>query len=64
MLENDVINIYWTDVYGRVYNEYGDLAPGVYIQVEEYIDGQIITRKIFMSFSFAIPQITSNQSIL
>lgn len=49
MLENDLINIYWTDVYGRVYNEYGDLAPGVYIQVEEYIDGQIISRKIFIN---------------
>lgn len=47
LLESDLVNITWYDVMGRrVYSEYGDLAPGFYIQVEEYFDGTKLTRKI------------------
>ena len=46
LLENDVVEMKWVDVLGRTYSEYGDLAPGFYIQVEEYFDGTKLTRKI------------------
>lgn len=48
LLENDVVKMKWVDVLGRTYSEYGDLAPGFYIQVEEYINGTKLTRKIFI----------------
>lgn len=48
LLENDVVKLKWVDVLGRTYSEYGDLAPGFYIQVEEYINGTKLTRKIFI----------------
>ena len=48
LLENNVVKMKWVDVLGRTYSEYGDLAPGFYIQVEEYINGTKLTRKIFI----------------
>lgn len=48
LLEHDVVEMKWVDVLGRTYSEYGDLAPGFYIQIEEYIDGTKLTRKIFI----------------
>lgn len=48
LLENDLVDLKWYDIVGRVYSEYGDLAPGIYIQVEEYLDGTRVTRKILI----------------
>lgn len=50
VLQNEeLVSVYWTDILGRTYSDYGDLAPGLYIQVEEYVDGIILTRKILIS---------------
>jgi hypothetical protein len=47
-LDDDIVEVKWVDILGRTYSEYGDLTPGFYIQVEEYIGGIVITRKIFI----------------
>jgi hypothetical protein len=47
-LDDDMVEVKWVDILGRTYSEYGDLTPGFYIQVEEYIGGIVITRKIFI----------------
>lgn len=48
LLENDLVDLKWYDIVGKAYSEYGDLAPGIYIQVEEYLDGTRVTRKILI----------------
>ena len=48
MLDQNIIKLTWSDIAGRTYSKYGDLAPGFYIQIEEYIDGTKLTRKILI----------------
>lgn len=44
-----LLSMFWVDILGRTYSEYGDLAPGFYIQVEEYVDGIMLSRKIMIT---------------
>ena len=46
--ENELVYKEFYDIMGRKSNQDGTLTPGIYIIVEYYSNGDIITRKIYL----------------